>query len=74
MTEHDPVAGQATTRALQRVLAKTLPRSAVLDFLFLEQWERDPMPGPASALRIKQIRRANPDLAAAIRLEAATGR
>ncbi|HVE23509.1 MAG TPA: hypothetical protein VNC39_16175, partial [Acidocella sp.] len=37
--------------------------------LFLELWERAPTPGPAAALRVQQIRRANPELAAAIRHE-----
>jgi hypothetical protein len=37
--------------------------------LFLERWEICPLPGSAAALRVSQIRRANPELAAAIRSE-----
>ena len=39
------------------------------DLLFLERWEMAPMPGAAAALRVQQLRRANPELAAAIRAE-----
>ena len=42
------------------------------DLAFLEAWEADPMPGPGAALRVAQIRRANPALAAEIRAELAT--
>jgi hypothetical protein len=48
--------------------------SAVADLLFLEAWERDPAPGPAAARRVGQIRRANPNLARAIRQEIAAQR
>jgi hypothetical protein len=41
----------------------------VADLLFLEQWELRPSPGAAAALRVIQLRRANPDLAAEIRAE-----
>jgi hypothetical protein len=57
------------TDALRRVLANQLSTSAVADYLFLEAWERDPSDRPGVALRIGQIRRANPALAAAIRTE-----
>lgn len=39
------------------------------DLLYLEAWEMAPEPGAGPALRIHQIRRANPELAAAIRQE-----
>jgi hypothetical protein len=39
------------------------------DLLYLERWELHPLPGSAAALRVSQIRRANPELAAAIRDE-----
>ncbi|TLU71381.1 hypothetical protein [Lichenicoccus roseus] len=39
------------------------------DLLFLENWESDPAPGTAAVLRIGQIRRSNPALAAEIRRE-----
>ncbi len=44
------------------------------DLLFLERWELCPLPGTAAALRVSQIRRANPGLAAAIRAELAARR
>lgn len=46
---------------------RLLPDSALADLVFLESWERDPAPGPAALRRVMQIRRANPELAAAIR-------
>jgi hypothetical protein len=64
----------AQTEALRRVLAQPLPSSAVADYLFLEAWERDPSDKPGVALRVGQIRRANPSLAAAIRAELSGGR
>jgi hypothetical protein len=59
----------AQTEALRRVLAQPLSSSAVADYLFLEAWERNPSAKPGTALRVGQIRRANPVLAAAIRAE-----
>jgi hypothetical protein len=44
------------------------------DLLFLEQWEMSPLAGTAAALRINQIRRANPELAAEVRAEVTRGR
>jgi hypothetical protein len=44
------------------------------DLLFLERWEIAPIPGSAAALRVSQIRRANPDLVAAVRAELAAAR
>jgi hypothetical protein len=57
------------TRTLQRAFAERKDRSSMGDLLFLERWEICPLPGPAAALRVSQIRRANPELAAAIRRE-----
>jgi hypothetical protein len=57
------------TESLRRILASTLSSSARADYLVLEAWERDPSDRPGVALRIGQIRRANPALAAAIRSE-----
>ena len=65
-----PPAG-ASTDALRRVLAQPMDRAAVDDLLFLEAWERQPSDNAGVALRIGQIRRANPVLAAAIRAEVA---
>ena len=44
------------------------------DLLFLEAWERAPVPGAGTALRVAQIRRANPELAEAIRRELGLGK
>ena len=58
------------TDALRRALAGASDGAAA-DLRFLEAWEADPRPGAGVALRVGQIRRANPDLAAAIRAELA---
>jgi hypothetical protein len=60
------------TTALRTAISSTRDRRVAEDFLYLELWERTPTPGPAAALRIQQIRRANPELAAAIRHEIGT--
>jgi hypothetical protein len=70
MTNRDTTAAPLT-KALQRVLATPMHRSAIADLLFLEAWERDPSDHAGVALRIGQIRRANPALAAEIRAEVA---
>ncbi len=57
------------TAALRQVLTRTHDENAAGDLLFLERWEICPLPGSAAALRVSQIRRANPELAAAIRQE-----
>jgi hypothetical protein len=57
------------TQALRRALPKVRDDASASDLLFLERWEMHPLPGVATALRITQIRRANPELAAAIRAE-----
>lgn len=59
------------TKALRRALDQVSDPPAVKDLLFLEAWERDPKWGSGFALRVSQIRRANPELAAAIRAEIA---
>ena len=58
------------TDALRRALA-TCQADMVAELQFLEEWEIDPKPGLGMALRVGQIRRANPALAAAIRAELA---
>jgi hypothetical protein len=60
------------TQTLRRALAVIDNDDHAADLLFLEQWEMHPLPGAAMALRISQIRRANPELAAAIRAEVGT--
>ena len=59
------------TAVLRGVLPAVRDRASADDLLFLERWEMSPLPGAAAALRISQIRRANPRLAAAIRAELA---
>ena len=67
-----PVAIEPLTKAVRLALGDGREPSAAADYLFLERWELAPMPGAASALRVTQIRRANPALAAAVRAEVAT--
>lgn len=57
------------TAVLKRKLRDEPDQRTVDDLLFLERWEILPLPGSAAALRVSQIRRANPELAAAIRDE-----
>ncbi len=59
------------TAVLQDALPRIRDRSAQADLLFLERWEMAPQSGTALALRVQQIRRANPELAEAIRAEVA---
>jgi hypothetical protein len=57
------------TAAVRRALEHASCDAAVADLLFLEAWEASPTPEVAAVLRIAQIRRANPELAAAVRGE-----
>lgn len=57
------------TKAVRQALDTVRDHSVISDLLFLERWEMAPMPGAAAALRVVQIRRANPALAAAVRAE-----
>jgi len=66
--------GQPLTLAVQRALSTHPDRASAADYLFLERWEISPLPGTAAALRVGQIRRANPELVAEIRAELARGR
>lgn len=59
----------AHTRALREALERMGDEAYAEDLLFLERWERAPVPGVGTALRVAQIRRANPELAEAIRQE-----
>jgi hypothetical protein len=59
------------TAALRRALGGRPNQALASDLLFLERWEMSPSPGAATAMRVTQIRRANPELAAAIRAELA---
>lgn len=57
------------TNALRRALETSEDSGIAQDLLFLERWELHPDPTPADTLRAAQLRRANPELAAAIRAE-----
>ncbi len=70
MKDHGP----PRTAALRRALQALRDARAADDLLFLESWEAHPLPGAGAALRIGQIRRANPGLAAEIRAELRNGR
>ena len=70
---HSPLSAPRT-EALRRALHAYADGTATADLLFLENWEAEPRPSLAAALRIHQIRRANPRLAAEIRAELASGR
>ena len=59
------------TSALQGAMTAIRDRSARDDLLFLERWEMAPLEGIGPALRVQQIRRANRELAEAIRAEVA---
>jgi hypothetical protein len=68
---------QPVTRAVSVALSEARDPSVRSDLLFLEAWEMHRPVNLAATLRASQIRRANPDLAAAIEQElkvAATGR
>ncbi len=65
---------RAQTQAVRRALAGTRDNSSLADLLFLERWEMAPVHGPAAALRVLQIRRANPGLADQVRAEVARAR
>ncbi len=71
VTSPDPETG-ACTQALRRVLPLIRDHASAADLLFLERWEMFPLPGAAAALRVVQLRRANPELAAEIRAEVRT--
>ena len=65
---------QPMTSAVRELMAKAKDPALLADLLFLEKWEMEPAPGAGSVLRIAQIRRALPDLAAAVRKELAHSR
>ncbi len=60
------------TQTVRRAIDLAANDTVTADLLFLERWEIQALPGAAAALRVTQIRRANPDLAAALRLEVDT--
>jgi hypothetical protein len=60
---------QPVTRAVSVALRDVLDPHVRSDLLFLEAWEMHRPPNLGATLRASQIRRANPDLAAAIERE-----
>ncbi len=66
---HSQVLDVARTAALKRALETARDWRTAADLLFLEAWLMEPAPGAAAALRVGQIRRANPELAAEISAE-----
>jgi hypothetical protein len=61
---------QPRTEAVRQALGEACCTGAsAADLLFLEAWEAAPRPEIGITLRVHQIRRANPVLAAAIRAE-----
>ena len=62
------------TAALRRELSRLRDEARADDLLYLEAWEVDPLPWAGPALRVGQIRRANPGLAAEIRADLMRGR
>jgi len=63
---------QPITSAVRAVLDGVRDMATIADLLFLERWEMQPSPGMGNVLRVAQIRRANPQLAAALRAELAS--
>jgi hypothetical protein len=59
------------TAAVRRALQSAHCDATIADLLFLEAWEASPTPEVGAVLRIAQIRRANPELARAVRGELA---
>jgi hypothetical protein len=65
----DQLREAARTNALRRALIGVNDWRSAADLLFLEAWLAEPAPGAAAAFRVAQLRRANPQLAAAIDAE-----
>ncbi len=61
------------TLAVRKALQGVRNSAIEADLLFLEAWEIHPSPNLGVTLRAGQIRRANPDLAAAIHAELMAG-
>jgi hypothetical protein len=59
------------TAAVRRALLHAHCDAAIADLLFLESWEASPTGEVGAVLRVAQIRRANPELAQAVRGELA---
>lgn len=66
-----PAPGAAADTAQQCIPAHVPAHGLAEDLLFLDAWERGLVPWPGALLRVRQIRRANPALAAQLRAELA---
>jgi hypothetical protein len=79
MTDRDqlqrvgPQGVRTLTAVVRRAIRAVHDSATINDLLFLERWELSPTAGTAEALRVSQIRRANPELAAAVRAEISAG-
>ncbi|MBV9252212.1 MAG: hypothetical protein JO227_23570 [Acetobacteraceae bacterium] len=62
----DHLAPGPRTHAARQALSKATDNATAADVLFLEYWEMQRTGDLAATLRARQIRRANPGLAAAI--------
>lgn len=68
------IAGEPRTSVVRDLMARQNDPAMLADLLFLERWEASPAHGAGSVLRVAQIRRALPDVAAAVRAEIAVKR
>jgi hypothetical protein len=57
------------TAVVRELMAAKHDPALLADLLFLERWEAAPAQNTGSVLRLAQIRRALPDVAAAVRAE-----
>jgi hypothetical protein len=73
-TTQTTASAQPRTEAVRALMARMKDPALLADLLFLERWEADPAHGAGSVMRVAQIRRALPDLAAAVRAEIAHAR
>jgi hypothetical protein len=73
-TVQTAISREPRTSAVRDLMARTNDPALLEDLLFLERWEASPAHGAGSVLRVSQIRRAMPDVAAAVRAEIAIRR
>ena len=73
-TVQTAIAGEPKTSVVRDLMALKNDPALLADLLFLERWEAAPAHGTGSVLRVAQIRRALPDIAAAVRAEIAIRR
>ena len=73
-TTHSTGPAQPKTEAVRALMARLKDPALLADLLVLERWEAEPAHGAGSVMRVAQIRRALPDLAAAVRAEIAHAR